>query len=140
MDLDIYQDGGALKTRLRASMVAGDAKCVQTPILYPNRRTKNVFLFFNRYTASFFKKNIRYPEVGDIVHVNYTLLDGGDQVQSPNLYVHPYRFLFSTFFASSFCCQDDNQYKFIYISLLSTVSLNMRCRMFWTLPSITANV
>lgn len=46
MDLDIYQDGGALKTRLRASMVAGDAKCVQTPILYPNRRT-NVFLFFN---------------------------------------------------------------------------------------------
>jgi len=44
--LDIYQDGGALKTRLRASMVAGDAK---------------------------------YPEVGDIVHVNYTLLDGGDQ-------------------------------------------------------------
>jgi len=46
MDLDIYQEGGALKTRLRASMVAGDAK---------------------------------YPEVGDIVHVNYTLLDGGDQ-------------------------------------------------------------
>ena len=78
-DLDLFQNGGALKTRLRASMVAGEAMYVIAPVHCRSYRTivdgsiwsnpNDLFLSFS------------YPKVGDVVHVNYELLDGTSQVQ-----------------------------------------------------------